>query len=115
MTMLQRRDEILRCSSAKYSISLTLRLTAHSTCGRSELQLTGALSNDAPKLFIRKVGGKYELSWSAAYNNWSLRHSAVLAGANWGLVPEATWIDSGWNYVQTPATPANRFFQLTKP
>ena len=80
-----------------------------------DLQLTGELSSDSPKLFIQKTGDTYELSWSAAYNNWSLRASGLLQGGNWAAVPESQVVDAGWIYVQTPGTPNDRFFRLINP
>lgn len=80
-----------------------------------DLQLTGELSASGPKLFVRKTGDKYELSWSAAYNNWSLNASGTIPNGAWAVVPEAQQVDAGWIYVQTPGTPSNRFFRLTQP
>lgn len=80
-----------------------------------DLQLTGELSANGPKLFIRKTGDQYELSWSAAYNGWSLNASGSIPNGAWSGVAEPQLLDAGWIYVHTPATPGNRFFRLIKP
>jgi hypothetical protein len=80
-----------------------------------DLQLTGELSSSAPRLFIREVDDVYELSWSAAYNHWSLRASSSVPGGTWDAVPQPELLDTGWIYVRVPATSAARFFKLAKP
>jgi len=80
-----------------------------------DLQLIGELRNAAPTLFIRKVNEQFELSWSAAFNNWTLQASGAVSGAGWSSVPEPALLDAGWNYVRTSGTVSNRFFRLVRP
>jgi hypothetical protein len=80
-----------------------------------DLQMIGELRSGGPTLYIRKVNDKFELSWSAAYNQWVLQSSTEAGGGAWNPVPEPALLDAGWNYVTTPAGPANRFFRLMHP
>ncbi len=80
-----------------------------------DLQLTGTLNGGAPRLFVRKVNDQIELSWSAAYNQWTLGAADDLAGASWGPVAAPVLLDAGWHYVTVPVGPAKRFFRLTRP
>jgi hypothetical protein len=80
-----------------------------------DLQLIGALRSGGPTLYIRKVNDKFELSWSAAYNQWLLQSSEEISGAGWNAVPEPVLLDAGWNYVTTPSGPSHRFFRLVRP
>jgi hypothetical protein len=80
-----------------------------------DLQLIGELRSGGPTLYIRKVNDKFELSWAAAYNKWTLQSSDNVEGAPWNPVPEPVLLDAGWNYVTTPAAPSNRFFRMMRP
>ena len=80
-----------------------------------DLQLIGELRGTGPTLFIRKLNDKFELSWSAAYNQWALRAADALTGATWNAVEAPVQLDAGWNYVITPSAPSNQFFRLVRP
>ena len=76
-----------------------------------DLQLSADLKTQ-PELFIRPTGEDIELSWSGAFNGWTLMRSTDLT--NWTPAPEQPILQDGWLYVVQPAA-GRGFFRLVSP